>query len=125
MERAARPRTSQHALPVRQYGCRMNELLYDSLSCAMPCWKFARRQRREVLAFGMVTPITHADIPYRGYALQVTYAVPQWQIAVVPGRNDLPELPGGKQILRGWNQEEIVQRAKRRIDAILEGRHAS
>ena len=73
----------------------------------------------------MITPITHADIPYRGYALQITYPAPQWQITIVRERNDLPEPPVEKQILRGWNQEEIVNRAKRRIDSLMEGRHSN
>jgi hypothetical protein len=66
-------------------------------------WKFAGRVPHQVISFGMITPITHAGIPYRCYALQVTYAVPQWQIAIVREWNDLPEPPVEKKILKGWN----------------------
>jgi hypothetical protein len=73
----------------------------------------------------MIIPITHADVPYRGYSLRVTYAVPQWQIAIVRELKDRPEPTPEKQVLRGWNQEEVVKRAKRRIDSLMEGRHSN
>jgi hypothetical protein len=79
----------------------------------------------QVLAFGMIAPITHADVPYRGYSLHVTYAVPQWRIAIVRERKDLPEPAPERQILRGWNQEEVLKRAMRRIDTLMEGRHSN
>ena len=62
-------------------------------------------------------------VVYRSYSLRVSYSPPQWLIEAAPMRTDLPELAIEKQVTRGWDQEGTVQRAKARVDAILEGRH--
>jgi len=33
---------------------------------------------------------------------------------------DRPTLPPGKQIVKGWNEEETLKRAKNRIDLFIE-----
>jgi hypothetical protein len=59
-------------------------------------------------------------IEYRGYSLQVTYASPQWQVLIGIAVKDRPKLAPGKQIVKGWNEEETLQRAKTRIDLLIE-----
>jgi hypothetical protein len=59
-------------------------------------------------------------IEYRGYSLQVTYASPQWQVLIGVTVKDRPTLAPGKQIVKGWNEEETLKRAKSRIDLLIE-----
>ncbi len=57
---------------------------------------------------------------YRGYSLQVTYASPQWQVLIGMVLKGRPTLPPGRQIVKGWNEEETLKRAKTRIDLLIE-----
>ena len=80
-----------------------------------------RRGRSEVLSWHMA----HLESPretveYRGYSLQVTYASPQWQVLIGMVLKDRPALPPGRQIVKGWNEEETLKRAKTRIDLLIE-----
>ncbi|MBC8036169.1 MAG: hypothetical protein H7X89_03015 [Rhizobiales bacterium] len=80
-----------------------------------------RRGRREVLSWHM----THLESPretveYRGYSLQVSYASPQWQVLIGLVLKDRPRLPPERQIVKGWNEEETLKRAKQRIDLLIE-----
>ena len=59
-------------------------------------------------------------VEYRGYSLQVTYASPQWQVLIGMMLKDRPALPPEKQIVKGWNEEETLKRAKMRIDHLIE-----
>ena len=59
-------------------------------------------------------------VNYRGYSLQVTYASPQWQVLIGMVLMDRPTLPPGKQIVKGWNEDETLKRAKTRIDLLIE-----
>ncbi len=59
-------------------------------------------------------------VEYRGYSLQVTYASLQWQVLIGIVLKDRPALPPGKQIVKGWNEEETLKRAKTRIDLLIE-----
>ena len=59
-------------------------------------------------------------VEYRGYSLQVTYVSPQWQISIAMAVKDRPALPPEKQIVKGWNEEETLKRAKMRIDLLIE-----
>ena len=59
-------------------------------------------------------------VEYRGYSLQVTYASPQWQVLIGMMLKDRPALPPEKQIVKGWNEEETLRRAKMRIDHLIE-----
>jgi len=59
-------------------------------------------------------------VQYRGYSLQVTYATPQWQVLISVVVKDRPTLPPGKQLVKGWNEEETLKRAKMRIDLLIE-----
>jgi len=59
-------------------------------------------------------------IEYRGYSLQVTYASPQWQVLIGMAAKDRPALPPGQQLVKGWNEEETLKRAKTRIDLLIE-----
>ena len=59
-------------------------------------------------------------VEYRGYSLQVTYASPQWQVLIGMVLKDRPTLQPGRQIVKGWNQEETLKRAKTRIDLLIE-----
>lgn len=57
---------------------------------------------------------------YRGYSLQVTYTPPQWQVVIGTVLDDRPKLAPEKQIVRGWDEEETLKRAKMRIDLLIE-----
>ena len=59
-------------------------------------------------------------VEYRGYSLQVTYVSPQWQILICMWQRDRPALPPDKQIVKGWNEEETLKRAKMRVDLLIE-----
>ena len=59
-------------------------------------------------------------VEYRGYSLQVIYASLQWQVLIGMVVKDRPILPPGKQLVKGWNQEETLKRAKTRIDLPIE-----
>jgi hypothetical protein len=59
-------------------------------------------------------------VEYRGYSLQITYASLQWQVLIGMVLKDSPILPSGKQIVKGWNEEETLKRAKARIDLLIE-----
>ena len=59
-------------------------------------------------------------VEYRGYSLQVTYASPQWQVLIGVVVKDRPALPSGKLLVKGWNEEETLKRAKARIDLLIE-----
>ena len=57
---------------------------------------------------------------YRGYSLQVTYAAPQWQVLIGTAAKDRPALASERQIVRGWDEDETLKRAKMRIDLLIE-----
>jgi hypothetical protein len=59
-------------------------------------------------------------VEYRGYSLKVTYASPQWHVLIDLMLKDRPMLPPGQQIVKGWNKEETLKRAKSRIDHVIE-----
>jgi hypothetical protein len=59
-------------------------------------------------------------IEYRGYSLQASYTSPQWQVLIGMVLKDRPALPPGRQIIKGWNEEETLKRAKARIDLLIE-----
>ena len=48
-------------------------------------------------------------VEYRGYSLQITYASPQWQVLIGMVLKDRPALPPGRQIVKGWNEEETMK----------------
>jgi hypothetical protein len=60
------------------------------------------------------------NVLYRGYSLKVVYATPQWQVFIGFMLRDKPELSPERQIVRGWDQEEVLKRAKVRIDDLIE-----
>ena len=59
-------------------------------------------------------------VEYRGYSLQLSYASLQWQVLIGMVLKDRPALPPGRQIVKGWNEEETMKRAKNRIDLLIE-----
>jgi hypothetical protein len=59
-------------------------------------------------------------VEYRGYSLQVTFAAPQWQVLIGMVVKDRPTVPHERQIVKGWNEEETLKRAKTRIDLLIE-----
>jgi hypothetical protein len=58
-------------------------------------------------------------VEYRGYSLQVSYVSPQWHILIAMALRDRPALPPDMQIVKGWNEEETLKRAKTRIDLLI------
>ena len=80
-----------------------------------------RRGRGGVLSWHMahIQSLREA-VEYRGYSLQVSYASPQWLVLIGMVVKDKPALPPGRQIVKGWNEEETVKRAKTRIDLLIE-----
>jgi hypothetical protein len=72
----------------------------------------------------MTGPMIHLrNIDYRGYSLQIVHRPPQWLCTILSTSADLPSLPGEKETVRGWDQEEVASRAKSRVDDLLEHRH--
>lgn len=63
---------------------------------------------------------TRETVEYRGYSLQASYASPQWQVLIELVLKDRPALPPERQIVKGWNEEETLKRAKARIDLLIE-----
>ena len=59
------------------------------------------------------------SISYRGYSLQVLFKPPQWQVVIAPMLKEMPELASEKRIVRGWNEEDVVKRAKGRVDDMV------
>jgi hypothetical protein len=79
---------------------------------------------------GMVSAMTRPaiqirNLEYRSYLLQIEKGQTQWQVEVTPRRKDLPVLPREKQVVRGWDEDEVIRRAKGRVDAVLEDRRAN
>jgi hypothetical protein len=80
-----------------------------------------RRRWDEMLFWHMTSTSIHREMAeYRGYSLQVTYAPPQWQVVIGVILGDRPALAPEKQIVRGWDEEETLKRAKTRIDLLIE-----
>ena len=68
-------------------------------------------------------PDTHnlrETVEYRGYSLQITYASLQWHVLIGMVLKDRPTLPSEIQIVKGWNEQETLKRAKARIDLLIE-----
>jgi hypothetical protein len=59
-------------------------------------------------------------VEYRGYSLQLSHASLQWQVLIGMVLKDRPTLPPERQIVKGWNEEETLKRAKTRIDLLIE-----
>jgi len=59
-------------------------------------------------------------VEYRGYSLQLSHALLQWQVLIGTVLKDRPALPPGRQIVKGWDEEETLKRAKNRIDLLIE-----
>ena len=60
------------------------------------------------------------NISYRGYSLQLMHKPPQWQVVIAPMLTERPELATEKRIVRGWNEDEVVKRAKVRVDDMMD-----
>lgn len=48
------------------------------------------------------------NLEYRSYLLLVEKGQTQWQVEVTPQRPDLPTLPLEKQVVRGWDEDEVT-----------------
>lgn len=65
-----------------------------------------------------IPTLQRPHLQYRGYALQAVYEPPQWQVTIAS--QGLPEMPPDRQLVRGWNEEEVIKRAKSRVDELLD-----
>ena len=80
-----------------------------------------RRGCGEVLSWHMASlESSRETVEYRGYSLQVTFASPQWQVLIGVMVKDRPILPPEQQLVKGWEEEETLKRAKTRIDLLIE-----
>jgi hypothetical protein len=61
------------------------------------------------------------NISYRGYSLQLQHAPPQWRVVISSMLVERPELVSEKRVVRGWNEDEVVKRAKTRVDDAMDG----
>jgi hypothetical protein len=62
-------------------------------------------------------PMIHVrNVDYRSYSLQVVHRAPQWECTIIPTNASLPPFEAGKETVRGWDQEEVLRRAKSRVD---------
>jgi hypothetical protein len=69
----------------------------------------------------MINPETvPPGISYRGYSLQLLHRPPQWQVVIAPMLTERPELATEKRVVRGWNEEDVVKRAKVRVDDMMD-----
>jgi len=57
-------------------------------------------------------------LEYRGRWLRVSRRAKQWLIEITPTGDAIDA-----EILKGWDEEELLKRAKIRIDDMLERRH--
>jgi hypothetical protein len=57
-------------------------------------------------------------VEYRGQLLVIRRLTKQWEIEITT----TPTCPD-PQILKGWNEDEVLKRAKMRVDGILERRN--
>ena len=72
-----------------------------------------------MLSYGMDSPAAlRPSIAYRGYSLQIIHKPPQYQVVIAPMLRELAELTAEKRIVRGWNEDEVVTRAKLRVDDV-------
>jgi hypothetical protein len=60
-------------------------------------------------------------LEYWGFSLVITRLPKQWQVAIVSqdSGNKAPEI----ELLKGWEELEVLHRARIRVDDILELRH--
>ena len=64
-------------------------------------------------------PISREKAEYRGFGLQATFTQPQWQVQITAPSGKTP-LSAEKEIVRGWDEEETMKRARVRIDLMIE-----
>jgi hypothetical protein len=64
-------------------------------------------------------PISREKAEYRGFGLQAYFTQPQWQVQITAPAGK-PPLPVEKDTVRGWDEEETMNRAKMRIDLMIE-----
>jgi hypothetical protein len=57
-------------------------------------------------------------LEYRGFSLVITRLPKQWQVAIVSlhSANKAPEI----ELLKGWEELEVLHRARVRVDDLLE-----
>lgn len=60
------------------------------------------------------------NVDYRSYSLQIVYRPPQWECTIIPTSASLPPFEVGKETVRGWDQEEVLRRAKSRVNERLD-----
>lgn len=66
-----------------------------------------------------ILPICREKAEYRGFALQARFTQPQWQVQIT-APSGKPSLPVEKEIVRGWDEDETMNRAKMRVDLMIE-----
>lgn len=66
-----------------------------------------------------ILPISREKAEYRGFGLQAHFTQPQWQVQITPPSGK-PPLPVEKDTVRGWDEEETMNRAKMRVDLMIE-----
>lgn len=66
-----------------------------------------------------ILPISREKAEYRGFGLQARFTQPQWQVQIT-APSGKPPLPSEKEIVRGWDEQETMNRAKMRIDLMIE-----
>ena len=66
-----------------------------------------------------IPPVSREKAEYRGFGLQVSFSPPQWQIQIT-APSGKPPLPAEKEMVRGWDEEETTNRARVRIDQMVE-----
>jgi hypothetical protein len=66
-----------------------------------------------------------STLEYRNFSLQIAHTPPQWTCLIVATSGGLPEMAVERQTVRGWDKEEVVKRAKSRVDDMLATRHSN
>jgi hypothetical protein len=61
-----------------------------------------------------------STILYRGYVLRRQLSGIQWQVDIFWADQKLPVMPVERQKVRGWDEEEVLSRAKGRVDEVID-----
>jgi hypothetical protein len=71
---------------------------------------------------GMTDPTAYSrSLEYRGFTLVVTRLPKQWQVTLIPNRPE--DLTLEPERLLGWQEDEVLSRARIRVNDLLELRH--
>jgi hypothetical protein len=57
-------------------------------------------------------------VEYRGCSLEISKPGKQWHVLIIPTHSVTPQ--DSRVLLKGWEEDEVLRRARVRVDDILE-----